>query len=142
MSDRITAPLLAVCDLTRAKWADETVRYAVAELGEYQERDVLNAIRRCAKECKFPVTLADIVDRLAYKPATVPYHRPFPEAGEDHTGQAQRGHLGRNEGHTMKFFLDHPAMSVKVGIHRKIAFDLGTWMQNVGRRPGMVGARP
>ena len=89
MSEKVSAALLAVGEITRAKWSDATVQYMLKELSAHQESDVLYALRKCAKECKFPVTLSDILTRLGRPPPAAPYHRLIPKYDRTHNGGVQ-----------------------------------------------------
>lgn len=80
MSDKVSAALLAVAEITRAKWSDATAQYILRELSAHPEADVLYALRRCARECKYPVSLSDILERLPKPPPAAPYHRMITDA--------------------------------------------------------------
>ncbi len=63
-NDSAIKMLAVVCEVTGTTVSDAAARLMVEELGTYPCAQVLGALRRCAKECKFKLTLADVIDRL------------------------------------------------------------------------------
>ena len=66
--------------MTGTKLGENAFRVMLARLGKEDPGRVKAALSRCAEECKFKVTLADILERLPKTPDQVPKD---PEAAWD-----------------------------------------------------------
>ncbi len=64
MSKSILEAIAVTCELTSTTLSEAAIRVIVETLSEYPEPQVLGAMRRCCKELKSRLTLADILTRL------------------------------------------------------------------------------
>ena len=71
-SERIGAALAITLELTGTTWSDDAMRVALAELGRHDEREALAALTACARDLKFRLTLADVIERM---PGQMAYRR-------------------------------------------------------------------
>ena len=72
--------LAATLEITGTKLSDQAVNLMLNRLSRESPDAVKHALSRCAEECRFKVTLADILGRLPAKPDEVPKD---PEAAWD-----------------------------------------------------------
>ena len=83
MSDvsEVQQELPLLLEITRTRLSDAAVGSLVSELSRYHPAKVVHAIRRCKFECKRPVTLADLIERM---PGGSESHKavPTPNVGE------------------------------------------------------------
>lgn len=64
MSRSILEAIAVTCELTSTSLSEAAIRVMVDTLSEYPEPQVLGAMRKCCKELKGRLTLADILMRL------------------------------------------------------------------------------
>ena len=64
MSDRVKSELAVTLELTGSTLTDIGLDAFLAELAAYLEADVVVALKRCRRECKYRISLADVLDRL------------------------------------------------------------------------------
>lgn len=62
--DQVVKALAIVCELTATNYSDAAQQVILKQLGAYPVRQVLDSLSRCAAECKFKLTLADVIQRL------------------------------------------------------------------------------
>jgi len=64
MSEELIKTLGVVAEVMGHELSPNAARMMIAELSQYNEPMVLAALRRCARECKYKLSLADIISRL------------------------------------------------------------------------------
>ena len=64
MSKSVLEAIAVTCELTSTNLSEPAIRVMVDTLSEYPEPQVLGAMRKCCKELKSRLTLADILTRL------------------------------------------------------------------------------
>lgn len=64
MSTSLLEAIAVTCELTSTSLSEPAIRVMVESLSEYPEPQVLGAMRKCCKELKSKLTLADIFTRL------------------------------------------------------------------------------
>lgn len=64
ISERIAQGVSVALELTNTTLSDAAYKVIVADLSTYPEPQVLGALKRCAREVKSKLTLADILQRL------------------------------------------------------------------------------
>ena len=64
MNTKLIEALTVALDVTGTKMSEGAVKVMVSDLAEHPETDVLNALQRCRRECKFRMTLADVLERM------------------------------------------------------------------------------
>ena len=62
--EAVVKTLAIVCELTGTQLSDPAKGMMVKQLAGYPARQVLGSLERCAAECKFKLTLADVISRL------------------------------------------------------------------------------
>ena len=63
-NDRILSALAIVLDVTGTKMSDSAIGVMAERLEREDDTAVLRALERCMEECRYRLTLADILDRL------------------------------------------------------------------------------
>ncbi len=63
-SDAVVQMLAVTCELTGTEMSDGAKSLLLRQLGTYPAAQVLRALERCACECRFKLTLADVVSRF------------------------------------------------------------------------------
>lgn len=56
--------LAVVCEVTQTTFSEPAMKLIRNQLENYPSRQVLKALERCAAECRYKLTLADIISRL------------------------------------------------------------------------------
>ena len=64
MSDLISKALLVTIEVTQTKWSDDSIQFVKRQLNELDEREVIVALHRCARECTYGLRLSDILSRV------------------------------------------------------------------------------
>lgn len=64
MSAKIIDALTVVAEITGATLSVPAIKGMVMELAQHPEHVVLNALAKCKRECKYRLTLADILERI------------------------------------------------------------------------------
>lgn len=64
MSNEILKAIAITAEMTQTEFSKPALMAMVQELSAYNEADVLNALRRCYREIKSRLTLADIIERI------------------------------------------------------------------------------
>jgi hypothetical protein len=62
--DSVVKMLGLVCEITATQLSKPAATLMVKALSNYPAKQVLSALERCAAECKFRLTLADVISRL------------------------------------------------------------------------------
>lgn len=62
--DAVIKALAVVCELTQTVYSDAAQKVVLAQLSGYPSAQVLKSLERCAAECKYKLTLADVIQRL------------------------------------------------------------------------------
>lgn len=82
--EAIVKTLAVVVEVTGTELSSAAAQMIVAQLGNYPAKAVLLALERCALECRFKLTLADIVSRLVDgRPGAEEAWAAFPKREED-----------------------------------------------------------
>lgn len=63
-NDAAVKTLAVVCEVTQTSFSESAQKLIVSQLQNYPCRQVLKALERCAAECRYRLTLADILTRL------------------------------------------------------------------------------
>lgn len=63
-NDAVVKTLAVVCEITQTEYSAPARQLVVRQLSAYPVRQVLGALERCAAECRFKLTLADVISRL------------------------------------------------------------------------------
>ena len=64
MSRSVLEAIAVTCELTSTSLSEPAIRVMVDSLSEYPEPQVLGALRKCCKELRSKLTLADILTRM------------------------------------------------------------------------------
>lgn len=64
MSNEILKAIAVTAEMTQTEFSKHALMAMVQELSAYPEADVLNALRKCYREIKSRLTLADIIERV------------------------------------------------------------------------------
>lgn len=64
MSDKLITSLVSTAEVIGHDLSKGAADMMISELGQYSEPMVLEALRRCARECRHRLTLADIISRI------------------------------------------------------------------------------
>ena len=64
MSDKLKSELAVTLELTGTKLSDIGIEAILAELSAYPEAGVVEALKRCRRECKYRMSLADVIERM------------------------------------------------------------------------------
>ena len=64
MSRAVLKAIAVTCELTSTNLSEAAIRLMVDSLSEYPETQVLGALRKCCKELRSRLTLADILTRI------------------------------------------------------------------------------
>lgn len=82
--DAIVKTLAVVCEVTGTQHSSAAQDLILRQLGNYPAKAVLLALEKCAIECRFKLTLADIVTRLVDgRPGAEEAWAAFPKREED-----------------------------------------------------------
>src|SRR5689334_18833429 len=64
VSKALLEAIAVTCELTSTSLSEPAIRVMVNSLSEYPEPQVLGALRKCCKELKSKLTIADILTRI------------------------------------------------------------------------------
>lgn len=56
--------LALTLEMTGTDWSEGAIAIALKELANHHQSAVISSLERCSRECKFKITLADIIERL------------------------------------------------------------------------------
>lgn len=70
--DQIVKLLAIVCEVTATEMSDGARRLILEKLKSYSAPSVLKALNQCSGQCKFKLTLAEIIERIEASRNRVP----------------------------------------------------------------------
>ena len=119
--EQIAKGLSAAAEVIGTSLSDTAAEIMLRDLSRYEYQDVIEALGRCCRECKYKLTLADIVDRLPAGGQMLPapplsefkrklsesYSSPIPEAQLERIGSlVQKAMIESGYRHFLDFVLE------------------------------------
>lgn len=73
--DEVVKALAVVCEVTGANYSNPARQFLVRELEPYEPQEVIQALRRCAREVTYKLALAHIIERIEEERENSKAHR-------------------------------------------------------------------